>query len=445
VILKMLSIVCVYNNEETLNRVFLKSIEKQTVDVELILLDNRGSQFKSAAEALNEGGRRAKGEFVVFAHQDMWFSDLSWMEKAEKLLPTLPGLGIAGVAGTSEKGKSRRERLKTSIEVFNKPFWDEIGLVSEPEEVQTLDECVLVIPSKLFETLKFDSQVFDGWDCYGADYCLSAKKLGYKAYVLPLTSTHCCKRGNHYVWEFPLLLEYQQRLYKKHGKQYKTIYTYLLDINRKSLAIQSLLKTLWPAYLKLFPIFKTTLKKELEGCHSAIDLGCGHYSMISDFDIPFLIGVDLHGPSLKESKRIGTHHISILSDVNALELKPKSVDAVVAVEVLEKLTQKEGARLLSKMEKWARKKIVIITPNGDLGYKEINKNPFQEQRSVWNTEDFRELGFKVSGIGGWIGVKSSDNIIEFSLIRDRLSHFSQRIIHLLPRLAMKLLVTKRLD
>ena len=58
----MISIVCVYNNERTLKNVLLKSLENQTVEFELITLDNRDNRFKSAAEALNDGGAKAKGD-----------------------------------------------------------------------------------------------------------------------------------------------------------------------------------------------------------------------------------------------------------------------------------------------------------------------------------------------------------------------------------------------
>ena len=57
----MFSIVCVYNNEGLLKSHLLKSPKDQTASYELILEDNTESKFSSAAEALNHGGRRAKG------------------------------------------------------------------------------------------------------------------------------------------------------------------------------------------------------------------------------------------------------------------------------------------------------------------------------------------------------------------------------------------------
>lgn len=78
----MISVVCVYNNEKTLKSVLLESLERQTVEYELITLDNRDGRFKSAAEALNYGGAKAKGDYIMFVHQDMWLGTDSWLEDA---------------------------------------------------------------------------------------------------------------------------------------------------------------------------------------------------------------------------------------------------------------------------------------------------------------------------------------------------------------------------
>ena len=67
----MISIVCVYNNKEILNKYLIKSLESQTEDYELILLDNTQNKFNSAAKALNNGGRKAKGDYIMFVHQDV--------------------------------------------------------------------------------------------------------------------------------------------------------------------------------------------------------------------------------------------------------------------------------------------------------------------------------------------------------------------------------------
>ena len=95
----MISVVCVYNKESIFANVFLKSLQKQTAAYELIALDNASGRFRSAAEAYYFGGSSAKGDYIMFVHQDMWLAMSTWLEDAERTLGHLPALGVAGVAG----------------------------------------------------------------------------------------------------------------------------------------------------------------------------------------------------------------------------------------------------------------------------------------------------------------------------------------------------------
>lgn len=108
----MISIVVVYNNEKTLNRILLESLKDQKAEHELILIDNTQKKYKSAAEALNFGGKKAKGKYIMFTHQDIELEDNSWLENVEALLNKLNHLGIAGVAGMSEEGRNFEERKR---------------------------------------------------------------------------------------------------------------------------------------------------------------------------------------------------------------------------------------------------------------------------------------------------------------------------------------------
>ena len=70
----MLSIICVFNKEEILNKYLLSSLSKQSFqDYEIILIDSVKMNFKSAAKALNYAVNLAKGEVYIFVHQDIKF------------------------------------------------------------------------------------------------------------------------------------------------------------------------------------------------------------------------------------------------------------------------------------------------------------------------------------------------------------------------------------
>lgn len=212
----MISIICVYNNEDVLNKFLLKSLKDQTKDYELILLDNQENNFKSAAEALNYGGKKAHAEYFMFVHQDIDLCSNNALENMEKILDTIPDLGIAGVAG-----KNNRKGVFTNIKHGTIPKFAGKFQIKKHKKVQTLDECLVIIPKKVFRILQFDEYICNNWHLYSVDYSLSVKKLGLFSYVIPINLYHRSAA-------FSLNDEYYKtldRLLKKHKKHYKFIYT----------------------------------------------------------------------------------------------------------------------------------------------------------------------------------------------------------------------------
>lgn len=210
----MISIVCVYNDKEVLEQYLLKSLNTQSVEYELILIDNIQGKFKSAPEALNYGGNKAKSDYLMFVHQDVELKSDKWLEEIENVVNSLDNCGIAGVAGVPEN-----EFLKSNIENGIPPVkpGEEIKI---PTHVQTLDECLVIIPKSVFIEHKFDEKLL-GWHLYTVDYCLSIKKQGFNVYVLPSHTYH-----RSYMIQYPL--EYFQLLkiiFQKHKEDYKMIYT----------------------------------------------------------------------------------------------------------------------------------------------------------------------------------------------------------------------------
>jgi GT2 family glycosyltransferase len=216
----MISVICVYNNKEILDNFLLKSLNDQTTDFELILIDNSKNRFNSAAEALNYGGKKAKGNYLMFIHQDVDFSSKSWLENGEKILNSLENLGVAGIAG-----KSRERKYISNIKHGIPPKNISEDIITKPTLVQTIDECLFIIPRKLFDKMKFDYVTCNHWHLYGVDYCLQLKIKGYEIYVLPLFLYH---RSSG----FSLSIEYEhtlKRLMKKYRTKYVMIFTTMGD------------------------------------------------------------------------------------------------------------------------------------------------------------------------------------------------------------------------
>ena len=184
----MISIVCVYNNKEILDDFLIKSLKNQSVEYELILMDNTTNKYNSAAEALNEGGKKAKCKYIMFVHQDIDLSSDEWLRKCESILDSLENFAIAGVAGRSKDIPTSVSNIFDGIPPG--PIGPEIYV---PTKVQTLDECLVIIPKKIFDKLKFDENACDNWHLYAVDYSLTAKKEGYNVYVIPIFLYHRSK------------------------------------------------------------------------------------------------------------------------------------------------------------------------------------------------------------------------------------------------------------
>ena len=85
----MISVICVYNDEWILQNCLLKSLSEQKAVFELITIDNRENRFESAAEALNYGGKKAAGDYLLFVHQDVDLCSDAWLGRTEDILDAL--------------------------------------------------------------------------------------------------------------------------------------------------------------------------------------------------------------------------------------------------------------------------------------------------------------------------------------------------------------------
>jgi hypothetical protein len=76
----MITIVCVYNNQQVLDQYLSKSLNKQNTEYQMVLVNNTRGNYKSAAKALNYGGSLAHGKYLMFVHQDVELSGPSWLK-----------------------------------------------------------------------------------------------------------------------------------------------------------------------------------------------------------------------------------------------------------------------------------------------------------------------------------------------------------------------------
>src|SRR5512133_1700927 len=144
--------------------------------------------------------------------------------------------------------------------------------------------------------------------------------------------------------------------------------------------------------------FVGQLRKALQGCDSALDIGCGGTSPMRFVRGLRVTGVDGYPPALEEARKNGTHDEYIPGNVTRLaEAFPnRKFDACVALDLIEHLQKEDGHRLFDEMERLARKRVVIATPNGFLPQKSRNGD-LQEHLSGWTAEEMRQRGYQVFG------------------------------------------------
>jgi len=192
-------------------------------------------------------------------------------------------------------------------------------------------------------------------------------------------------------------------------------------------------------------LFLHLLKKELKDCYSILELGCGNNSPLKTLNKRhYLVGVDLHEPYLKESKKIGIHNKYIKADIRKINFRKNSFDAVVLLDVIEHLTKEEGTSLIRKMEKWAKKKIILFTPGGYVLQKEYDKNKLQLHKSGWNADELKNLGFKVYGINGWKFLRGNKARIRFWPFDfwNKISQITENFAYKHPKVAFQLFCIK---
>jgi hypothetical protein len=439
----MISVVCVYNDERTFKNVLLRSLERQTVEFQLIKVNNVSRIYKSASEALNWGATKASGEYIMFIHQDVELPTSSWLQEIELVISQLPHLGICGVAGMSETPKGPSGRLR-GAKPSQKATWEWYDPVNEPEEVQTLDEGVLIMPKSVFSKLKFDEKNFDGWHCYGADYCLAVKLLGFKAFVLPTFVYHRSVASSLIESD---LFQYQVRLYNKYNKVYRKIYTTCGEISSLQIGLRRFIRVWMPIYGRLFPNWYTILARQLRGCSTLLDLGCGFNSPTQYCGAFFSVGVDEYEPYLHESRRRGIHSQYLQGDIRKVEFKPKSFDAVIGIGILDRLTMEEGSELLEKMQTWARKRIVVTALNGQKEYSNSESVIERSSGYHWSAKELKSLQFAVFGTCGWKRLRTLDGSLKNKpeFLWALVSSLTQKIAYSFPLISYQLLAVKKID
>lgn len=134
----------------------------------------------------------------------------------------------------------------------------------------------------------------------------------------------------------------------------------------------------------------------------------------------------------------------IKADIRKLSFKQNSFDAVLALDVLEHLSNEESYELIGKMGEWAKKKVIIFTPNGFVWQNGYDNNSLQIHKSGGSVSELKNRGFKVYGINGYKILRGYTAEIKFEprLFWIIISDLTQKFTYLFPKYAFQLFCVK---
>jgi hypothetical protein len=163
--------------------------------------------FRCAGAAYNDAIDKSVNDLIVFCHQDMFFPE-PWISQVQEIVTRLsvqdPNWGVLGCCGATSDGQIRGYVYSTGIGI--------IGVESEPAQVQTLDEIVVILRKS--SGLRFDNKL-PHFHLYGSDICLRAALHGMKSYAIAAFCVHNAYANFHLSREFYECCRYMRRTWRQ--------------------------------------------------------------------------------------------------------------------------------------------------------------------------------------------------------------------------------------
>ncbi|MBL8520543.1 MAG: tetratricopeptide repeat protein [Betaproteobacteria bacterium] len=183
-------------------------------DLELIGIHDA----KSLCEGYNRGARQATGDLLVFCHDDIEFVHADF---GERVLAHLRQADLVGLAGATRlvSGDWRHAGAPHLVgQIIHRPpagqegfLYHAVGLHAPAEPMRALDGVWLAMHRRVWEAVRFDEQVFDGFHLYDLDFTHRAALAGHRL-VAPrdLLLMHFSTGRYDATWQ-----RYQQRFLAK--------------------------------------------------------------------------------------------------------------------------------------------------------------------------------------------------------------------------------------
>ncbi len=449
----------------------LESILNQTKKAEeIIVIDNASKRnvkkvlgrkfskvkvFRSEVNLGGAGGRNlglfhSKGKFILFMDDDA-VADPNMIKELLKVIEKNSKVGIVQPKIYEKErpnfiqGVGHGINLKTG-RVFGIGVHEEDKGQYEKVIEIPMAGCTWMVRREVFEKIgDYDEDIFIPYE--DSDFSFRSSKVGYKINFVPKAKVWHMGSKKTFVhsWLQWLGITSPERSFRvsrnkiifmnKHAKKsdflffmffYEPVYAILhsliilatgrLDIfvNYWKGLISGIDYSLFPLKLSFLALTDPVCKIVDTSAKSILDVACGKGlpMMVLKQKVKFkeIHGVDLYEPYINFCRRKGIHNSFTFCDVRKMTFKNKSFDIVMALQVLEHLNKKDALKVLTDLERIAKKQVIVSTPIGLTFHPAVDGNDLQLHKSGFMPEDFEKRGYKVikmgvkeiEGIGGLI-------------------------------------------
>jgi GT2 family glycosyltransferase len=190
---------------------------------------------RSLAEGYNRGLKRARGDIVVFSHDDVTFLDKQFAQKIGARMQSWDILGFAGasrlisptwfVALGHLSGAlchwTRRHPDCLYLTLYGAQEWPVTG------GIEVLDGLCMIARHEVATAVGFDSDTFDGWHMCDCDFSFAASLAGYKIGIccdIPHIHASTSVQSNESVFSSDDYQKYSECFSKKYEHRRKMMF-----------------------------------------------------------------------------------------------------------------------------------------------------------------------------------------------------------------------------
>jgi 2-polyprenyl-3-methyl-5-hydroxy-6-metoxy-1,4-benzoquinol methylase len=196
--------------------------------------------------------------------------------------------------------------------------------------------------------------------------------------------------------------------------------------------------------------YKQAAKNSIKSSTSVLDVGCGYNSILGKIKGTFTsTGIDVFRDCIQVSRKAKNHNRYVIGDIRKLNthFSKESYDTVIALDVIEHLTKNEAQKMIVQMEKIAKKRVVIMTPNGFYPQEILFGNPHQKHKSGWYINDLKALGYKVYGLRGLKYIRGIHAMIQYKpwILWAIIAFISEPLLYFFPKYSYHIFAIKEIN